>query len=249
MMDVNCIWVHAHMGDHLDRTLGARDRVAMKAHLSVCDACHEAVVMTRALTSELSDMDDLALPVGFSQRLSARLHQEAERMQRQDRVPHGTPPRKAWWARLIPALPVRPLVGVAATVMLVAGVLLMQGGAGLAPIAGGQVASSTGASAPSALPVSMAMGGDAVVRIWFESEQAVEHVRFSLQLPPGVRMVSGGRVIDSATLTWEGKLQRGRNLIPLQVRGVANGDWTVTASVEKGGTRRAKSIDLRVSGI
>ena len=245
MMDVNCIWVHAHLDGHLDRTLGARERVAMKAHLATCDACHEAMAMTRTLTSALADIDDIELPVGFSQRLSARLHQEAALIQQAGRIQPDIRPRKGWWSRLFPSLPVKPLAGVAAVAMLVVTVLLMQG-VSLSPVPGSQSASSANTSA---VPVSMTMGGDAVVRVWFESEQAVDHVRFSLQLPPGVRMVSDGQVVDSATLTWEGKLQKGRNLIPLRVRGIAHGNWTVTASIEKGGARRAKSIDLQVSGI
>ncbi len=240
-MDINCTWVNARLGEQLDRTLSPRDRVAVKAHLDVCDACAEALSMTRLLTSELAEMDDIALPTGFSQRLSARLHQEADEIQREGRPRRANHSRRAWWSGLFPALPVKSLAGVAAAVVLVFTAFLMHGERGVAPITSGQTLAS-------AMPVSMGMGGDVQVRIWFESEQQVDHVRFSLQLPPGVRMVSGGRVVDSASLTWEGELRQGRNLIPLQVRGVARGDWTVTASVEKGGISRAKSIDLRVGG-
>jgi len=100
-----------------------------------------------------------------------------------------------------------------------------------------------------ATPVNyVGLGGEATVRIWFEAREDVEGVKFTLELPPGVRMVQDGKVVESPSLTWEGSLKAGRNLIPLRVRGVASGQWTVTASVEKDGSRKERSYDLRVDG-
>jgi len=61
--------------------------------------------------------------------------------------------------------------------------------------------------------------------------------------------VVNGQLIESASLTWVGDLERGINHIPLKVRGVARGEWTVTATLEKGSARREKSIGVHVNGV
>jgi len=115
----------------------------------------------------------------------------------------------------------------------------------------GPVGMPGGRAVPVSAPAGMAhidLGKDALVRIWFDAAQDVGNVRFTLELPAGVRMVKDGRVMDSASLTWEGELKAGRNMIPLHVRGVARGEWTVTAKVERDGAQRASSIGLNVDG-
>ncbi|MDH4228917.1 MAG: zf-HC2 domain-containing protein [Nitrospirota bacterium] len=106
-------------------------------------------------------------------------------------------------------------------------------------------------SRPSATPhvERVAVGKEAVVRIWFEADRSLDAVRFTLTLPEGLRAVSGGRVLESGVLTWEGKLEQGVNLVPLRVRGVAEGEWKVNAAIERGGTRHEQSIGLHVDGV
>lgn len=245
MMDAQCKWTHARLGEYLDRALSARDREVLRLHLDGCEGCAKALATTRELVGRLAEMDDVSLPAGFSQRVSARLHQEAEAIARESARRPAAP--RGWSGLFRPlALPVKALAATTAGVaMLLAGFLMIdrQG-----PVPAARVA-ATAQPAAVAVPVSLGLGGHATVRIWFDSPQAVENVRFSLVLPPGLRMVSGGQVVESAALEWEGSLKQGRNLIPLQVRGVVSGDWTVTAAIEKGGARRERSIGLRVTGI
>jgi len=247
-MDMHCTWIHTRLGDYLDRGLPSHEREQVRTHLETCQGCSEALAMTRELLSGLAELDDAVLPVGFSQRLSARLHQEAERIEGLPKARRPSP-KTGWWGALIPtSWPVRAMGGVAAGFAALA--LFFAGGpeAGLHPATPG-TEMVAGTAAHRVVPVHVNLGGDAEMRVWFESDRAVDNVRFSVALPPGVRMVNGGKLVDVGILTWEGQLKKGRNLIPLQVRGVARGEWTVSASVEKGGSRREQSIGLRVNGV
>jgi hypothetical protein len=97
--------------------------------------------------------------------------------------------------------------------------------------------------------VHVALGDEAVARIWFDAAEPLDRVRFTLELPAGVRVVADGEAVEVSTLTWEGSLAAGRNVINLPLRGVARGTWTVTAKVEKDGNERAKTVGLIVNGV
>lgn len=246
-MYVSCKTTREAFSDYLDRTLTADQRAGIKAHVDVCDGCAEALAITRELVHALGELDDVALPDGFSGRLSARLHQVAGEARRQ-------PARRSFIQRLLPigrllgGLPMRPLAGVA-----VAGLLVFAFMFSVQHPDGGHLVST--ATTPVAMPVATGtqpvhvdMGNEATVRIWFEAARAIDNVRFTVQLPAGVRMVSNGKVVDTTTLTWEGSLEEGVNLIPLHVRGVVRGEWTVSASIEKGNVRKQRSVELLVNG-
>jgi len=97
-------------------------------------------------------------------------------------------------------------------------------------------------------PMQVALGGDAVAEIRFDSAEPIEGVRFTLELPAGVRVVQNGRAVAVSTLTWEGSLAAGTNVIHLPLRGVVRGTWTVTAKVAKDGSERARTVGLVVDG-
>lgn len=254
-MYVSCKTTREAFSDYLDRTLAADQRAGIKAHLDACEGCADALAVTRELVHALGEMDDVELPDGFARRLSARLYQAADEVQRATGDRPRRPERSALSRRLFSAirswgdLTVRPLAGVAVAGLLVFAFMFS------APHPDGQLASST--PGPVATPVSengmqpvhVNMGGEATVRIWFEAARPIDNVRFTVQLPAGVRMVSDGKVVDTTTLTWEGSLEEGVNLVPLNVRGVAKGEWTVSASIEKGNARRQQSVGLLVDGV
>lgn len=249
-MDLDCHSVRERFGDYLDRSLPLLARERVDAHLGGCASCARAMEMTRDLVAALGEVGDPPLPDGFAQRLSARLHQEAERMQPAPSRRARKMPRRTWAERLAPLMGPRPLAGIAVSLVLAVAflnALRLPSGNMPALTADGPQAVAVSA-AGTVQPVHMAYGNDAVVRIRFEAARPVEQVRFTLELPPGVRMVQDGKVIDAPVLTWEGRLEEGINQIPLHVRGVARGEWTVTASVEKGGVRKQRSIGLLVNG-
>lgn len=132
--------------------------------------------------------------------------------------------------------PLAGLAGIAAVLALALAFLLTGPGheSGPGPAAGA--------------PMQVALGGDAVAEIRFDSAEPIEGVRFTLELPAGVRVVQNGRAVAVSTLTWEGSLAAGTNVIHLPLRGVVRGTWTVTAKVAKDGSERARTVGLVVDG-
>lgn len=243
MNDLSCTHVRARLSGYLDRALAPAEREAVGRHLAGCRACDGVLAELRGLTGVLHELDRVALPEGFETRFAGRLAAEARTRPAPAAAPRARA-RRAWRWPALTGWPVRALAGAAVAVVLYLGFLasgpheipLAPPGSRALPV-----------SAPGAAP-HIDLGRDALVRIWFDTPKDVGPVRFTLELPAGVRMVKDGRVVESASVTWEGELKAGRNVIPLHVRGVARGEWTVTAKVARDGTERASSIGLNVDG-
>jgi len=243
--DLSCTHVRARLSDYLDRALAPPEREAVGRHLAACPACDGVLAELRGMVGAMHELDRVTLPEGFEARFARRLQAEA-RVRPVVAAPQkaraGRPWAAGWFT--FTGWPVRALAGAAVAVVLffafyAAGphrIPMALPGARALPV-----------SAPGAAP-RIDLGQDALVRIWFDAAKDVGPVRFTLELPAGVRMVKDGRVVDSASVTWEGELKAGRNVIPLHVRGVARGEWTVTAKVARDGTERASSIGLNVDG-
>ena len=92
------------------------------------------------------------------------------------------------------------------------------------------------------------MNEDLVLRIWFDAREAVDQGQFHIELPEGIVLVENGQAKPVHQIQWVGNLKEGRNLIPLPIRAVSKGSWTVTVRIEKGLTRQEKSIELYVNG-
>jgi hypothetical protein len=106
------------------------------------------------------------------------------------------------------------------------------------------------ASAPVLVePVHVNLDQEHVLRIWFDAKEPVKDVRFHLELPDGIVLVTDQGMPAVHHVQWVGTLQAGRNLIAIPVKGAERGRWTVTASLEKGSTRKKQSVDLLVNGI
>jgi anti-sigma factor RsiW len=246
MTNESCGAARERLSDYLERALGPGEREAVGRHLEGCAECARRLDELKALAGALHELDRVALPEGFEDRLARRLAAEpAPARPSRAAAPAKAPARAPWRAWLgLTGWPVRGLAGAAVAVALFLafeargphGVPLPGTGPAAVPV-----------SAPAVLP-HVGLGQEALVRIWFDAPRDVGNVRFTLDLPAGVRMVRDGKVVDSAQLTWEGELKAGRNVIPLHVRGVARGEWTVTAKVERDGAERASSIGLEVDG-
>jgi len=246
MESSRCHTVRPRLTAYLERDLSPRERDRVGRHLAECSDCANALQMTRDLVEGLASLESVELPEGFSQRLRARLAQvEPEPAPAR---PRTSPERRPFWQWLMPSLPpVRALAGVAVAALVVLTVVVGARIPGKGPVADTSLAG--GGYQAMAHPVHVNMGQDAVMKVWFEAAEDVDQVRFTLELPPGVQMVSDdGKVVDASVLTWEGSLKRGSNVIPLHVRGVARGTWTVTAGIEHGEHHKQQSIGLLVNG-
>lgn len=248
-MEFSCTETRHRLSGYLDRALSPAEREGVSRHVAACGDCDAALAQTRTLTGALAELDRVALPEGFAQRFSERLRAEAAARPAPRRTAAPRPARRRGWVDWFSfgPWPVRGLAGVAVALLLVFAFFAVGPEHRMAGVM------TPGGAAPQATPIAyrteIGLGRDAVVKIWFEASQDVDGVRFTLNLPPGVRAVQDGRLIDSPSLEWHGDLKAGPNRIELQVRGVAKGEWTVTASAEKGGVRKENSIGLHVDGV
>jgi Putative zinc-finger len=235
----DCQRVQDRLSVYLERDLPLPERSEVEAHLEVCTPCRNAARMTGAMLEAMAAVAEPRLPEGFARDLRARLAAAGAPRTRWNRL---APFRRRQWP--LPALVATAAVlALALTFVLRAPGPRPDGGPGErsvdSPV---RMAASTGE------PVHVALGDEAMAQIWFDAAEPIDRVRFTLEIPAGVRVMDGGEAVAVSTLTWEGSLAAGRNVIHLPLRGVARGTWTVTAKVEKDGNERAQTVGLIVNG-
>jgi hypothetical protein len=226
-LNADCQYVQDRLGAYLERDLPLAERAAVEAHLEDCGPCRDAARMTAAMVEAMGQVAEPALPEDFAAALRTGL--AGARASR--------PARPVRPAR--PGRRLRPVLGLAGMAAVLALALaFVFGTPGQRP--------GTGPAAGE--PVHVALGDEAVARIWFDAAEPIDGVRFTLELPAGVRVMDGGEAVAVSTLTWQGSLAAGRNVIRLPLKGVVRGAWTVTAKVEKDGHERAQTVGLIVNG-
>ncbi|QNI36112.1 anti-sigma factor family protein [Edaphobacter albus] len=74
-MVLNCRHVWDYISGYLDNTLDAQTRTDVEKHLEHCEICSAVLDSTRNILILTADDRVFELPVGFSERLHARLAQ------------------------------------------------------------------------------------------------------------------------------------------------------------------------------
>lgn len=74
-MVLNCRHVWDYISGYLDNTLDAQTRADVEKHLEHCEICSAVLDSTRNILILTADDRVFELPVGFSERLHARLTQ------------------------------------------------------------------------------------------------------------------------------------------------------------------------------
>ncbi len=75
-MVVDCQHVWGFISDYLDRDLPEDTRIMVEKHLEHCEICSAVLDSTRNILVLTADDRVFELPVGFSDRLHARLERE-----------------------------------------------------------------------------------------------------------------------------------------------------------------------------
>jgi len=232
-----CEIFRTQLTDYLERSLPLSDRERFEAHLSACEPCRSALDMTREMIAACERLEEEPVPVGFEARWRQRLEAIA---------PSHRPATPWYWLRpFTPILRPVALGTVGAAVILLVAVWLNPKDGRLDNPTTRQTASVP----VLAEPVHVNLGQEHVLRIWFDAKEPVEDVRFLLELPQGIALVTDQGITPVPHVQWVGTLQAGRNLITIPVKGAERGRWTVTASIEKGSTRKERAIELLVNGI
>jgi predicted anti-sigma-YlaC factor YlaD len=75
-MVIECKHVWDYISDYLDNSLSSATREVVQRHLEHCEICSAILDSTRNILVLTADSRVFELPVGFSERLHARLAQE-----------------------------------------------------------------------------------------------------------------------------------------------------------------------------
>ena len=75
-MVLNCRHVWDQISDYIDGTVAPEVREAVERHLANCQHCSAVLDSTRNILVLVADERTFELPVGYSDRLHARLQQE-----------------------------------------------------------------------------------------------------------------------------------------------------------------------------
>jgi predicted anti-sigma-YlaC factor YlaD len=75
-MELNCKHVWRYISDYLDDSVDPELRADIERHLEHCELCSAVLDSTRNILVLTADDRTFVLPVGFSERLHARLNQE-----------------------------------------------------------------------------------------------------------------------------------------------------------------------------
>ena len=72
-MELNCKHVWSYISDYIDSSVDPELRERIERHLEHCEICSAILDSTRNILYLTADSRTFALPVGFSERLHARL--------------------------------------------------------------------------------------------------------------------------------------------------------------------------------
>jgi anti-sigma factor RsiW len=75
-MELNCKHVWSYISDFIDDSLDIETRKQIERHLEHCEVCSAILDSTRNILILTADDRVFSLPVGFSDRLHARLEEE-----------------------------------------------------------------------------------------------------------------------------------------------------------------------------
>ncbi len=79
-MVIDCKHVWEHISGYLDSNLEASERNEVQRHLEHCEICSAILDSTRNILILTADERVFELPLGFSERLHARLDEEMQRI-------------------------------------------------------------------------------------------------------------------------------------------------------------------------
>ena len=75
-MKLNCEHVWSYISEYIDGTVDAQLRLEVEKHLEHCEICSAILDSTRNILVLTADERTFELPIGFSERLHARLAKE-----------------------------------------------------------------------------------------------------------------------------------------------------------------------------
>ena len=222
--------------DYLDDALPAPAKAVLDAHMADCAECRRELAEVREVIALLHAVPTEPMPEALPGRIFAAL----------DALPESVPglaesvaPESAqvlatapvavtpWWKRI--NLPSAMAGAVAAVALLF-------------------VWNVQNSQLPNIQTAEVRQNQDVAVNIGFDVAQNVEDVTFQIDLPEGLQFVDDQQQpLLAQSVSWKGSLKSGKTVVPIVVRGVQPGKWTIEAYVRKGPMMRKTTIVMPVA--
>jgi anti-sigma factor RsiW len=227
--EISCEGCRRRLDDLVAGDLDSRRTDEVHHHLEECVGCAAQMEELVATVELLHRAAVVEPPEDFARTLHARLVAEAP------------PARPSLWARIAAFAYWKPIAWAGAGAAVVLAVMLV------APRFRHSQAVDAVVVGPVTPTFRVPASKLAVVKIDFVAEQAVEDVEFAVQLPDGLRFVSGGRELPDREFRWQGALSQGSNDIPVAVRGKHAGRYKIVARAAGGGVEATHQVVLEVT--
>jgi hypothetical protein len=244
---MRCEQAQDQLSDYLDQALSAPERQALDAHMAECADCRRELEELRLVTELLHAVPAEPMPEMLPNRIFAALaalpdeapqpatagpimpviapQPEGDRPTVLAQAPVAAP--APWWKRM--NLPSAMAGAVAAAALLF-------------------VWNIQSNQLPNIETVAVQQNQDVAVNIGFDVAQNVEDVTFQVDLPEGLQFVDDKhQPLLAQSVSWKGSLKTGKTVVPIVVRGVQPGKWTIEAYVRKGPMLRKTTIVMPVS--
>lgn len=229
------------LSDYLDNALPDVERGRVDAHLAECAECRRELAEVRWVTELLHAVPAEPMPAELPSRVFAALAALPDEAPVAE--PAKTEPTPAGAGAVLAGAPVpatpwyRRLNWPSAVVGAVAAVALLF------------VWNMQNSSLPKIETAAVSPNTDVAVNIGFDVASNVDDVTFQIDLPEGLRFVDDKhQPLLAQSVSWKGSLKEGKTVVPIVVRGVVPGKWTIEAYVRKGPMMRKTTIVMPVTG-
>jgi len=211
---MTCRHIETQLDEYLDGTLDAGAKTAIEQHAADCDQCGSLLTRASALKGTLA-----ALPMEGP---SPEFFEQALRVAaEQSRTAKPKSIAAGWYAGALAA--------------------------GLATIAiVGMLSSNVGPVPPvqGVAQVAMAVEERRTINLLFASEEALESVSLTVELPAGVELAN---YPGQDRVLWSTRLQAGNNVLPLQLVALGGTGGELVATMRRDGKEKVFRVNIAVS--
>jgi anti-sigma factor ChrR (cupin superfamily) len=242
---MRCDDIQDQISDYIDGALSDPERATVDAHLADCADCRRELAEVRWVTELLHAVPAEPMPEELPSRVFAALAALP------DEAPAATPAV----ATALPADETRAASQVLANAPVAAAPWYKRfnwPSAVAGAVAAGAllfVWNVQNSTLPRIETAVVAPNTDVAVNIGFDVASSVDDVTFQIDLPEGLKFVDDKhQPLLAQSVSWKGTLKEGKTVVPIVVRGVQPGKWTIEAYVRKGPMMRKTTIVMPVSG-
>lgn len=217
---------------YLENSLEPAVKQELEAHLGSCSGCQKELAEMKKILDILHAVAEKELPADFTSQLHRRLLEVQQANSWTGRIKERI---NDWFSinNLLRPVP----VGVFATFLVLVGIFYYVREIAVNPSPVIMLTQGTDPAALASFSNINASGNlkleeSAILRFKLNSSKALEGVNIEIELPEGLSLAGNGNADRS--VSWQGNLEKGENIILVKVKGKKEGVWEVKTKLQKG---------------